>query len=289
MNPEEGAAAPPRRVSVLVAVAAAALAIDMISKVIVVALLQDHAPIKLLGGLLTLRVIRNSGAAFNIGNGMTYVFTVIATGVVVAILRYARRLRSLPWAITLGLLLGGALGNLADRMLRSPGPLRGHVVDWIELPHWPVFNLADSAIVCGGALAVILASRGLQVDGTVYRDGDDKDDAARTAASGAPPARTGGSGAGTAPGADAPSEQESTAPATPAAPAAPGDEAAPVTPPAPAAPGDEAASAAPGVPRDEAAPPAPAAPRDEAAPAEGGAPEGDGPAGKGSSVPDAKH
>jgi signal peptidase II len=159
----------PRRVGVLIVVAMTALALDVISKAIVVATLPDRS-IELLGGLLTLRELRNSGAAFNIGNGMTLVFTVIATGVVVAILRYARKLRSLPWAITLGLLLGGALGNLADRMLRAPGPFRGHVVDWIEIPHWPVFNLADSAIVCGGVLAVLLASRGLQVDGTVQRD-----------------------------------------------------------------------------------------------------------------------
>jgi signal peptidase II len=176
MNSGEDAGLRPRRVGVLVAVAAAALALDAITKVLVVALLPDRPPIELLGGLLTLRVLRNSGAAFNIGNSMTLVFTVIAIGVVVAILRYARRLRSLPWAVTLGLLLGGALGNLADRMLRSPGPLRGHVVDWIELPHWPVFNLADSAIVCGGALAVLLASRGLQVDGTVHRDDSPEND-----------------------------------------------------------------------------------------------------------------
>jgi signal peptidase II len=172
-NPGQDAGArlvPPRRIGVLVAIAVTALALDVISKAIVVATLPDRPPIKLLGGLLTLRVLRNSGAAFNIGNGMTLVFTVIALGVVVAILRYARKLRSLPWAVTLGLLLGGALGNLADRMLRSPGVLRGHVVDWIELPHWPVFNLADASIVCGGVLAVLLASRGLQVDGTVHRD-----------------------------------------------------------------------------------------------------------------------
>jgi signal peptidase II len=157
---------------VLVAVAVTALALDVTTKAIVVAMLPDRPPVELLGGLLTLRVLRNSGAAFNIGNGMTLVFTVIATGVVVAILRYARKLRSLPWAVTLGLLLGGALGNLGDRMLRSPGVFRGHVVDWIELPHWPVFNLADASIVCGGVLAVLLASRGLQVDGTVQRDDD---------------------------------------------------------------------------------------------------------------------
>jgi signal peptidase II len=170
MNSGQDAGVRPRRIGVLIAIAVTALALDVITKAIVVATLPDRPPIELLGGLLTLRVLRNSGAAFNIGNGMTIVFTVIATGVVVAILRYARRLRSLPWAITLGLLLGGALGNLADRLLRSPGIFRGHVVDWIELPHWPVFNLAVASIVCGGVLAVLLASRGLQVDGTVQRD-----------------------------------------------------------------------------------------------------------------------
>jgi lipoprotein signal peptidase len=175
-NPDDrGAGSPerearPRRVGVLVAIAVGVLTLDVISKVIVVARLSDRSPIELLGGLLTLRVTRNSGAAFSIGTGMTLVLTLIAVSVVIAILRTARRLRSLPWAITLGLLLGGATGNLIDRLLRSPGPLRGHVVDWIELPHWPVFNLADSAIVCGGLIAVLLAARGLQIDGTKVTD-----------------------------------------------------------------------------------------------------------------------
>ncbi|HEY7488267.1 MAG TPA: signal peptidase II [Streptosporangiaceae bacterium] len=151
---------------VLIAVAVTALTLDVISKVTVVAQLEHREPIRLVGGLLMLTVSRNSGAAFSIGTGMTLVFTVIAVGVIVAILRTARRLRSLPWAISLGLLLGGATGNLIDRIVRSPAPLQGHVVDWIELPHWPVFNLADSSIVCGGALAVLLAARGLQIDGT---------------------------------------------------------------------------------------------------------------------------
>ncbi len=131
-----------------------------------VATLSHRAPIRLLGGLLTLRVLRNSGAAFSIGTSVTVVFTLIALAVIVAILRTARRLRSVPWAVTLGLLLGGAAGNLGDRLLRSPGFLRGHVVDWIELPHWPVFNVADSCIVCGGILAVLLAARGVSIDGT---------------------------------------------------------------------------------------------------------------------------
>jgi signal peptidase II len=158
-------------VSVLLAVALFVLAADVISKIVVVAQLSGHAPIRLLGGLLTLRLIRNSGAAFSIGTSLTVVFTAIAVGVIVFILRTARRLRSLPWAITLGLLLGGAMGNLADRLFRAPGPMRGDVVDWIELPHWPVFNLADSAIVCGGVIAVLLAIRGLRMDGTVDTGG----------------------------------------------------------------------------------------------------------------------
>lgn len=170
----DGAAGPvrdrPRRVAVLVVIAVAVLALDVISKVVVVAQLSDRPPIRLFGGLLTLLVTRNSGAAFSIGTGMTFVFTLIAAAVVVAILRTARNLRSLPWAIVLGLLLGGATGNLVDRLFRSPGRFAGHVVDWIELPHWPVFNLADSAIVCGGAIAVLLAAKGLQIDGTRAAD-----------------------------------------------------------------------------------------------------------------------
>jgi signal peptidase II len=159
-------------------VALTALLLDVVTKVTVVAVLQDREPIRLLGGLLTLRETRNSGAAFSIGTGYTIVFTLIACGVVVAILRTARNLRSLPWAVCLGLLLGGAVGNLIDRMLRAPAPLQGHVVDWIEVPNWPVFNLADSAIVCGGVLAVLLAARGLQIDGTRLGKEPAKPDAA---------------------------------------------------------------------------------------------------------------
>jgi lipoprotein signal peptidase len=153
------------RVRILICVAAGVLAADIASKAIVVATLSDRAPIRLLGGLLTLRETRNPGAAFSIGTSMTIAFTAIAVGVIIFIVRSARRIYSLPWAVALGLLLGGATGNLADRIFRSPGPFRGWVVDWIELPHWPVFNLADSAIVCGGVLMVLLAARGHRLDG----------------------------------------------------------------------------------------------------------------------------
>jgi signal peptidase II len=153
------------RVSVLLAVAATVLAADSLTKALVVATLSNRPPVRLLGGLLTLRVSRNPGAAFSIGPSLTLVFSAIAVGVIVFILRASRRIASLPWAVTLGLLLGGATGNLADRLLRAPGPLVGHVVDWIQVPHWPVFNIADSSIVCGGVLAVYLAVRGVRLDG----------------------------------------------------------------------------------------------------------------------------
>jgi signal peptidase II len=167
---EPGEPTKPRRVAVLVAVAIAVLALDIISKSIVVATLSNRPPVRLLGGFLTLTLIRNPGAAFSIGTSMTIVFTAIAAGVIVYIIRIARNLRSTAWAITLGLLLGGAAGNLGDRLFRSPGIFRGHVVDWIELPHWPVFNVADSCICCGGALVVLLALLRVRMDGTRESD-----------------------------------------------------------------------------------------------------------------------
>jgi signal peptidase II len=167
---------PPRRragVRVLLAVAVAVLGLDLVTKIVVVEKLSDRAPVRLLGGLLRLTVTRNSGAAFGLGQGATVLFTMVALAVVVVIVRTAARLRSLRWAATLGLLLGGALGNLLDRIFRSPAPFRGHVVDWIELPHWPVFNIADSAIVTGGLVAVLLSVLGLGLDGR--RDGSADD------------------------------------------------------------------------------------------------------------------
>ncbi|MEU1375710.1 signal peptidase II [Streptomyces triculaminicus] len=159
-----------RRIAVLLAVAAFAYLLDLGSKLFVVAQLEHHDPVQVIGTWLQLDVIRNRGAAFGIGEAMTIVFTVIASAVIVVIARIARKLYSLPWAIALGMLLGGALGNLTDRLFRSPGGLEGGVVDFIATPHFAVFNLADSAIVCGGFLIVILSFRGLDPDGTVHKD-----------------------------------------------------------------------------------------------------------------------
>jgi signal peptidase II len=115
--------------------------------------------------------LRNIGAAFSFAEGWTIVFTLIAVIVSVVIVRTARRLFSTGWAIALGLVLGGALGNLVDRIFRDPGFLRGGVVDFLSAfaPDgriWPVFNVADSAIVCGGILGALLALRGIEFDGT---------------------------------------------------------------------------------------------------------------------------
>jgi signal peptidase II len=149
-----------------VAVAAAVLLLDGLTKYLVVEHLEHREPIRLLGGALLLAVSRNSGAAFSFAQGATVIFTAVAVTVIVVIVRTARQLGSAGWAVCLGLLLGGATGNLVDRIFRAPGPGRGAVVDFIDFRVWPVFNLADSAIVCGGLLAVLLTMRGIELDGS---------------------------------------------------------------------------------------------------------------------------
>jgi signal peptidase II len=159
-----------RRITVLIGVAAFAYLLDLLSKIWVVTSLENHAPISVLGHYLRFDAIRNAGAAFGLGQGMTIVFTLIAAGVIVVIARLSRRLYSVPWAIALGLLLGGAFGNLTDRVFRAPGGFQGRVVDFIAPAHFAVFNLADSAITCGGVLIVLLSFRGIDPDGTRHRD-----------------------------------------------------------------------------------------------------------------------
>jgi signal peptidase II len=140
----------------------AVCALDVASKILVVAELPPNRLVRLLGGLITLQLYRNPGAAFGFGGpSYTVIFALIEAAVLVAILRQSRRLRSWPWAIALGLLLGGAAGNLADRVFRSPGPMRGWVIDWIKLPYFPeTFNIADSALTVGVVLLVLASIRG---------------------------------------------------------------------------------------------------------------------------------
>jgi signal peptidase II len=172
--PDATVVTPPRRVGVLVVVAVLALGLDVLTKYLVVANLEGRPALTVLNGVLYFDVLRNSGAAFSMATGMTWVLSLIAVGVVVAIVFIAPRLRSVGWAIGIGLVLAGALGNLADRIFRAPGPLRGHVVDWISVFRpwagaFPVFNLADSAICVGGALIVLMALLGRDYDGGVAR------------------------------------------------------------------------------------------------------------------------
>ncbi|GGS71084.1 signal peptidase II [Streptomyces violaceus] len=171
-EPEPTAAQPrgKRRIAVLFAVALFAYALDLSTKMIVVAKLEHHPPIEIIGDWLKFEAIRNAGAAFGFGEAFTVIFTMIAAAVIVVIARLARKLYSLPWALALGLLLGGALGNLTDRIFRAPGVFEGAVVDFIAPKHFAVFNLADSAIVCGGILIVLLSFKGLDPDGTVHKD-----------------------------------------------------------------------------------------------------------------------
>jgi signal peptidase II len=162
---------PRSRVLLLGGIAALVLVADVLTKVAAVARLEGHPPVELLGGAVYLVLVRNPGAAFSLATGYTWVLSLVAVAVVVVIARIARRLRSTGWAVALGLVLGGALGNLGDRIFRAPGPLQGHVVDVVSLfapdgSVWPVFNLADSCIVSGGVLLVLLALTGRELDGT---------------------------------------------------------------------------------------------------------------------------
>jgi signal peptidase II len=161
---------------VVVGVAAVVLTLDQVTKALAVAKLTEDQPKNLVGSALRLHLVRNAGAAFSTATGMTWVLTVIALVVVVVVIRVASRLGSRIWALTLGLLLGGALGNLSDRMFRAPGVARGHVVDFLEFPHWPIWNLADASIVSAGVLVVVLTLFGVGLEGE-RSDTDDRSDA----------------------------------------------------------------------------------------------------------------
>ena len=144
------------------------LALDISTKIIAVSRLDPQEPVRLLGGLLTLRLIRNPGAAFSQGAQFTYVFAGIAVLVLTfVVVRLVPRLGHPGWAVALGLLCAGVGGNLTDRLFRAPGPFRGHVVDFLELPRWPIFNVADMCITGAAILIMVLAVvRNVGLDGS---------------------------------------------------------------------------------------------------------------------------
>nr|WP_082509998.1 signal peptidase II [Leifsonia sp. Leaf325] len=198
--------------ALLAGVALCAFGLDQLSKYLVVSNLTEGETVPVLGPVLQLLFVRNSGAAFSLASGMTWIFTIIASLVIVFIIWFATRIRSKAWAVVFGLLLGGVLGNLTDRFFREPSFGMGHVIDFISTP-WivpAIYNVADMAIVSSMILFLILSLRGIGLDGS--RPSKDK-----------PGAETEAAGSGDADAA----VTDAAAPAAPAAPTAP---ATPTTP-----------------------------------------------------------
>jgi signal peptidase II len=153
---------------VVAGAAIAAYGLDQLSKFLVVSNLTEGEVVPVLGSLLQWQFVRNPGAAFSLASGMTWIFTILAAGVITFIVWFARRIRSVAWAIVFGLLLGGVLGNLTDRLLREPSFGLGHVIDFISTP-WlipAIYNVADISIVSSMVLFMILTIRGVGLDGS---------------------------------------------------------------------------------------------------------------------------
>ena len=155
-----------RPLGLFVAVALTAYLLDLGTKVLAVARLEDRPPVHVIGDFLQLNLVRNPGAAFSTGTEFTLLLSAVAVAALVVVLYLARRVGTRAWAWSFGLLLAGICGNLTDRVLRAPGPFRGHVVDFLMVPHWPVFNVADICINVAAGLILLQAIRGIGIDGT---------------------------------------------------------------------------------------------------------------------------
>jgi signal peptidase II len=165
-GPEPARRARPRCLVLFAVIALLGYAIDLTTKTLAVAHLSDGHVVHVVGDLLRLDLARNAGAAFSTGTSYTVVLTCVALVAAVVVLWFARRLASTGWAIGLGFLLAGILGNLTDRLFRDPAPMRGHVVDFLQLPHWPIFNVADMCINVAAVVIIVQALRGVGVSGT---------------------------------------------------------------------------------------------------------------------------
>jgi signal peptidase II len=151
----------------LVALAAVVYGLDQLVKTVIVADFELGEVRPFLGEIVQLHYVLNPGAAFSLASGFTWILSIVAVGVITAIVWLSRRIRSAGWATMFGLVLGGALGNLTDRFVRPPGFPEGHVVDYIQLIYFPaIFNIADIAIVTSMCLFVLLTIRGVRLDGT---------------------------------------------------------------------------------------------------------------------------
>jgi signal peptidase II len=152
-------------------------AVDVVTKIVAVERLTDHPDVPVIGDFLQLHLTRNPGAAFSTGTQFTVLLSCVAVAAVLVVLWVSRRLGSVGWAVALGALLAGISGNLTDRIVRDPGPFRGHVIDFLMLPNWPVFNVADICINIGAGLILVQAFRGIRVDGSRERHQDADADA----------------------------------------------------------------------------------------------------------------
>jgi signal peptidase II len=164
-DPTASSPVPPARrrrfTSVILVLAAVVLLVDQATKAWALARLTPGEPVDLVGSWIRLNLIRNPGAAFSLGEGSTWVLTVVSIAIVVWVVTAARRVGTMQWAVALGFLLGGALGNIVDRLLREPGPGRGHVVDFIDYFGLFIGNAADVAIVGAAGYIMVLAFRGI--------------------------------------------------------------------------------------------------------------------------------
>jgi signal peptidase II len=155
-----------RSIGVFALVAAVLYVTDQVTKHLAVAHLTGEPNKPLVGDLLQLNLTRNPGAAFSTGTSFTEVLSCVAIVAVVVVVWLSRRLGSRLWAVALGILLAGVAGNLTDRLFRAPGPLEGHVIDFLMLPNWPIFNVADMCINVAAGLILVQAIRGIRLDGT---------------------------------------------------------------------------------------------------------------------------
>jgi signal peptidase II len=135
--------------------------LDLATKLWAISTLSDRANIKVLGDFFQLTLVRNPGAAFSIAEGATIFLTLFGFFVLAVIFYFSTKITSRDWSVVLGLAMGGILGNLVDRIFREPGVLRGHVIDWLQVPNFPVFNIADSAIVAAAGISMLLSLRNI--------------------------------------------------------------------------------------------------------------------------------
>jgi len=163
--PEPRAGRTRRLVGRMIVLAVLITAVDQLTKYWAEKSLGDQAPVNVIGEFIQFRLLYNSGAAFSIGTGLTWLLTLIVVIVVIVVLRAATKIGSRGWAVAFGLLLGGAFGNLGDRLFRKPGFPEGHVVDFIDYGGFFVGNVADIAIVAAAIMIAVLTLRGVGVDG----------------------------------------------------------------------------------------------------------------------------